>query len=103
MAASSYTYMSLKNKVLICTQSVEMSLAEVLLLRNVKLMMGGNQWFFTSRCLLMGKLCHKIAFFWGMSLILCRVCCNFNQAVYHYSLLTCHGWGGLSMSRFPCG
>ncbi len=70
-----------------CAQHVEISLVGILLLHNVKLMMGGNWQFFTSRCLLMAEICYKLEFFWGMYLIACGACCNFGQTKCGYSLL----------------
>jgi hypothetical protein len=46
----------------------------------------GKRRFFTSTLLLGAELCYKLAFFWGMSIIACKACCDFDWAVYGYSL-----------------
>ena len=83
-AASGFAYASSLNEVFMCIQRVEMSLAGVASFRDVPSI--GKRRFFTSTLLLGAELCYKLAFFWGMSIIACKACCDFDRAVYGYSL-----------------
>ena len=38
--------------------------------------------FFTSRFVVGAELCYKLFFFWGMSLIACKACCDFDKSLY---------------------
>ncbi|KAL3815817.1 hypothetical protein ACHAXA_010751 [Cyclostephanos tholiformis] len=80
--ASGYAYVSSLNEVFMCLQRVEMSLAAVSSFRDVPSM--GKRRFFTSRFGLGAELCYKLAFFWGMSLIACKACFDFDRAVYNH-------------------
>ena len=59
-----------------------MSLAGVSSFRDVHTM--GHRRFLTSRMGLSAELCYKLVFFWGMSLIACKACFDFDSAVYDY-------------------
>ena len=59
-----------------------MSLAGVSSFRDVHTM--GHRRFLTSRMGLCAELCYKLVFFWGMSLIACKACFDFDSAVYDY-------------------
>jgi hypothetical protein len=61
-----------------------MSLAGLVLFRDMPSI--GKRRFFTSTLLLGAELCYMLAFFWGMSIITCKACCDFDWAVYGYSL-----------------
>ena len=67
-----------------CIQRMVMSLAGVASFRDMPSF--GKRRFFTSTLLLRSELCYKLAFFWGMSIIACKACCDFDWAVYGYSL-----------------
>lgn len=83
-AASGFAYVSSLNEVFMCLQRVEMSLAGVSSFRDVPTI--GKRRFFTSKYLIGAELCYKLAFFWGMSLIACKACCDFDRAVYNYAV-----------------
>jgi hypothetical protein len=64
----------------------QMSLAGVSSFRDVPTM--GRRRFLTSRMGLCAELCYKLVFFWGMSIIACKACFDFDGAVYDYILTT---------------
>ena len=84
-SASSYAYASSLNKVFMCLQKVEMSLAGIASFRDLSTNMDMGQRprprFFTSKGMLCVDLCYKLAFFWGMSIVACKACCDFDRAV----------------------
>lgn len=82
--ASGYAYASSLNEVLMCLQRVEMSLAGVSYIRDVATKMSNQRRFFTSRAMLYAELSYKLVFFWGMSLVACKACFDFDWTVYKY-------------------
>jgi len=81
--ASGYAYASSLNEVFMCLQRVEMSLAGVSYIRDVATKMSDQRRFFTSRKILYAELSYNFAFFWGMSLVACKACFDFDWAVYN--------------------
>ena len=63
---------------------MEISLAGVASFRDAKSM--GSQKLFASTLLLGVELHYKLAFFWGVPIIVCKACCNFNWATYGHPL-----------------
>ncbi|KAL9178967.1 hypothetical protein ACHAXT_011940 [Thalassiosira profunda] len=77
--ASGFAYVSSLNEVFMCFQRVEMSLQGVQTFRDIPLM---KHKIFTSRAVVMAELCYKFCFFWGMSWIACKACCDFDRSIY---------------------
>ncbi|KAL7543815.1 hypothetical protein ACHAWF_011481 [Thalassiosira exigua] len=78
-AASGFAYVSSLNEVLMCLQRVEMSLGGARSFRDVPSL---RRRFFTSRCAVGAELGYKLCFFWGMSILACKACCDFDRALY---------------------
>jgi len=77
--ASGFAYISSLNEVFMCFQRVEMSLANVYSFRDIPSM---NKRFFTSQFAVCIELCYKLCFFWGISIMACKACCDFDKALY---------------------
>lgn len=77
--ASGFAYVSSLNEVFMCFQRFEMSLAGVTSFRDVPSM---TSQFFTSRRVVAAELIYKLCFFWGMSLLACKACCEFDYSLY---------------------
>ena len=82
--ASGYAYASSLNEVFMCLQRVEMSCGGVSYIRDVATKMSNQRQFFTSKPMLYAELSYKLLFFWGMSLIACKACFDFDWTVYNY-------------------
>lgn len=77
--ASGFAYISSLNEVFMCFQRVEMSVQGVTSFRDVGSM---KSHFFTSRAVISVELAYKLCFFWGLSLVACKACCDFDKALY---------------------
>ena len=77
--ASGFAYISSLNEVFMCFQRVEMSLGGITSFRDIPLM---KHHFFTSRVAVRAELCYKLCFFWGMSIVACKACCDFDKSLY---------------------
>eukprot|EP00584_Thalassiosira_punctigera_P002095 CAMPEP_0172530706 /NCGR_PEP_ID=MMETSP1067-20121228/4351_1 /TAXON_ID=265564 ORGANISM="Thalassiosira punctigera, Strain Tpunct2005C2" /NCGR_SAMPLE_ID=MMETSP1067 /ASSEMBLY_ACC=CAM_ASM_000444 /LENGTH=285 /DNA_ID=CAMNT_0013314951 /DNA_START=65 /DNA_END=919 /DNA_ORIENTATION=+ len=79
--ASGFAYASSLNEVFMCFQRVEMSLQGVNSFNDISSM---KNHFFTSRFVVYSELCYKLSFFWGMSIIACKACCDFDKSLYDF-------------------
>ncbi|KAL7539085.1 hypothetical protein ACHAXR_009012 [Thalassiosira sp. AJA248-18] len=86
--ASGFAYISSLNEVFMCFQRVEMSIAGVDSFREIPQM---KSRFFTSRFVIGAELCYKLFFFWGMSLVACKACCDFDKSLYD-SIIASHDY-----------
>lgn len=77
--ASGFAYISSLNEVFMCFQRVEMSLQGVRSFRDIPSM---KRRLFTSRIAVGAELTYKLCFFWGMSIVACKACCDFDRALY---------------------
>ena len=77
--ASGFAYISSLNEVFMCFQRVEMSLSGVHSFREIPTM---NKRIFTSQFAVCIELCYKLCFFWGISIMACKACCDFDKALY---------------------
>ena len=79
--ASGFAYISSLNEVIMCFQRAEMSLQQVTSIRDVDQM---KFKLFTSRCVVGFELLYKLSFFWGMSLLACKACFDFDMSIYSF-------------------
>lgn len=86
--ASGFAYASSLNEVFMCFQRVEMSLQGCDHFRDINSMRHG---VFTSRIAVYCELCYKMCFFWGMSWVACKACCDFDKSLYDFSMATTAG------------
>lgn len=86
--ASGWAYASSLNEVFMCFQRGEMSLQGCDDFRDINLMRRG---VFTSRIAVFSELCYKLCFFWGMSLVACKACCDFDKSLYDFATATTGG------------
>lgn len=95
--ASGFAYVSSLNEVFMCFQRVEMSLGGVTRFRDIPLMNKGGDdryyYFFTSRFAIGAELAYKLFFFWGLSIVACKACCDFDKSLYD-SIIIIAGTGG---------
>eukprot|EP00984_Skeletonema_dohrnii_P028027 scaffold17849_cov95-Skeletonema_dohrnii-CCMP3373.AAC.1 len=77
--ASGFAYISSLNEVIMCFQRVEMTLAGITKFRDIQMM---KSHLFTSRGVVGFELCYKMCFFWGMSILACKACCEFDKSIY---------------------
>jgi len=77
--ASGFAYASSLNEVFMCFQRVEMTLQGAESFGDVPSM---KHRFFTSRAVIFSELSYKLCFFWGMSIIACKACCDFDKSLY---------------------
>ena len=80
--ASGFAYVSSLNDVIMCLQRTEMNLQGVESFRDVKDVKHG---IFTSRVAIYAELAYKLSFFWGMSWLACKACCDFDRALYDHA------------------
>lgn len=77
--ASGFAYISSLNDVTMCFQRAEMILAGVPTFRDIPMM---KSHLFTSRGVIGFELVYKLCFFWGMSILACKACCEFDKSMY---------------------
>ncbi len=77
--ASGFAYISSLNEVFMCFQRVEMNWHGIASFGDIPMM---KNRFFTSRWALGAELLYKLLFFWGMSLVACKACCDFDKSLY---------------------
>ena len=80
LLASGFAYVSSLNEVIMCFQRVEMSLEGITYFRDIPMM---KRHLFTTRRGVIGfELCYKMFFFWGMSILACKACCEFDKSLF---------------------
>ena len=79
LLASGFAYISSLNEVIMCFQRVEMTLAGIGKFRDIQMMKGH---LFTSRGIVGFELMYKMCFFWGMSILACKACCEYDKSIY---------------------
>ena len=79
LLASGFAYISSLNEVIMCFQRVEMTLAGVTTFRDIPMM---KRHLFTSRGIVGFELMYKMCFFWGMSILACKACCEYDKSIY---------------------
>jgi len=89
--ASGFAYISSLNEVFMCFQRVEMSLQGVDSFRDVGQM---KHRMFTSRTAVYVELCYKLCFFWGLSIVACKACCDFDWVLFQYITASTSGIDG---------
>jgi len=77
--ASGFAYISSLNEVIMCFQRVEMSLAGITHFKDINTM---KRHLFTSRGVIGFELFYKMSFFWGMSILACKACCDADKSIY---------------------
>ena len=77
--ASGFAYISSLNEVFMCFQRVEMNWHGITSFGDIPMM---KNRFFTSRWALGAELLYKLLFFWGMSLVACKACCDFDKSLF---------------------
>lgn len=77
--ASGFAYISSLNEVFMCFQRVEMNWHGITNFGDISKL---ENRFFTSRRALGAELLYKLVFFWGMSLVACKACCDFDKSLY---------------------
>ncbi len=85
MLASGFAYVSSLNEVIMCFQRVEMSLNSIRNFYDIPSSMmkkNGQRRLFTSRFVIGFELFYKLFFFWGMSILACKACCEFDKSLY---------------------
>ena len=83
--ASGYAYISSLNEVFMCFQRVEMSLNNISSFRDIPQQeMMTTPKVFTGRFVIGIELYYKFIFFWGMSILACKACCDFDKSLYDY-------------------
>ena len=80
IVASGFAYISSLNEVIMCFQRVEMSCNSIENFNDIPSMK--KRHFFTSRVVVGFELVYKLVFFWGMSLLACKACCDFDKSMY---------------------
>jgi len=81
--ASGFAYISSLNEVIMCFQRVEMTLGGVTQLHDPGLHQMKYR-FFTSKFIIGFELCYKLCFFWGLSVMACKACCDFDKSLIEY-------------------
>ena len=79
LLASGFAYISSLNEVIMCFQRVEMTLGGIVKFRDIQMMKGH---LFTSRGIVGFELMYKMCFFWGMSILACKACCEYDKSIY---------------------
>ena len=79
--ASGFAYISSLNEVIMCFQRVEMSMNSILNFNDIQ-KKSGRRRLFTSRFVIGFELFYKLFFFWGMSILACKACCEFDKSLY---------------------
>lgn len=79
IVASGFAYISSLNEVIMCFQRVEMSLEGITHFNDINTM---KRHLFTSRVAIGFELFYKLSFFWGMSILACKACCDFDKSLY---------------------
>ena len=86
MLASGFAYISSLNEVIMCFQRVEMSMNSIRNFNDIPSMKkkksGRRRRVFTSRFVIGFELFYKLFFFWGMSILACKACCEFDKSLY---------------------
>jgi hypothetical protein len=86
MLASGFAYISSLNEVIMCFQRVEMSLNSIRNFNDIPsssiMKKSGRHCLFTSRFVIGFELFYKLFFFWGMSILACKACCEFDKSLY---------------------
>lgn len=77
--ASGLAYISSLNEVFMCFQRVEMNWHGITTFGDISIM---KNRYFTSRWVLGAELLYKLLFFWGISLVACKACCDFDKSLY---------------------
>ena len=82
--ASGFAYISSLNEVFMCFQRVEMSLNGIPYFWDIPKYQYSYPKLFTSRLVIGIELWYKFIFFWFMSLVACKACCDFDKSLYDY-------------------
>ena len=77
--ASGLAYISSLNEVIMCFQRVEMTLQGITSFGDINLM---KRRLFTSRVVVGFELLYKLLFFWGISIMACKACCEIDKSIY---------------------
>ena len=79
--ASGFAYISSLNEVIMCFQRTEMSFQQVTSFRDIDQM---KFKLLTSRAVVGFELLYKLCFFWGMSILACKACFDFDMSIYSF-------------------